>query len=148
MYHFIEQGRVDYDAFLSHATEDKEAVARPLAKALTVRGLRIWYDEFELRTGASLADKISEGIQASRFGILILSPSFFAKRWTMHELRILENLAVSDNRCLFPIWHNITADELRIYRVSLVDIIAIETRTHTVDEIADELCATINSLRQ
>ena len=36
---------------------------------------------------------LSAGISASRFGILVLSPAFFAKRWTLHELNMLEQLA-------------------------------------------------------
>ena len=47
-----------FDVFISHATEDKEAVARPLAISLVSHGLKVWYDEFELRIGASLRRKI------------------------------------------------------------------------------------------
>jgi hypothetical protein len=36
------------DRSISHASEDKEAVARPLAMALSGRGYVVWYDEFEL----------------------------------------------------------------------------------------------------
>ena len=35
-----------YDVFIAHASEDKEAVARPLANALRNAGLVVWYDEF------------------------------------------------------------------------------------------------------
>jgi len=37
-----------HDVFISHAGEDKEAVARPLANALRSLGYRVWCDEFEL----------------------------------------------------------------------------------------------------
>ena len=147
MMQYIEQGRVSYDAFLSHATEDKEDVARPLAEALTERGLSIWYDEFELRTGDSLVENLTAGIRASRFGILVLSPAFFAKRWTMYELNQLEHLAVTENLGLFPIWHNITGAEIRAIRVSLADIVARSTATHSIEAIAKEFHETISSLR-
>lgn len=39
----------EYDVFISHASEDKEEVARPLAEVLRRNGLSIWYDEFELK---------------------------------------------------------------------------------------------------
>jgi hypothetical protein len=55
---------------------------RPLANALRQKGLRVWYDEFELRLGDSLRRKIDEGIARSVFGIVVLSPAFFAKKWT------------------------------------------------------------------
>lgn len=41
-----------YDVFISHATEDKDDLVRPLAEALRERGLDVWYDEFELKVGA------------------------------------------------------------------------------------------------
>src|SRR5680860_389784 len=42
-----------HDVFISHATEDKDEIVRPLATALAAKGLRVWYDEFELRIGDS-----------------------------------------------------------------------------------------------
>ena len=47
-----------YDVFISHASEDKEEVVRPLANALKDEGLSVWYDEFELKIGDSLRGKI------------------------------------------------------------------------------------------
>jgi hypothetical protein len=69
----------DYDVFVSHASEDKAAVVTPLANALKQRGLSVWFDHFELRIGDSLRRKIDAGISRSRFGIVVLSPAFFAK---------------------------------------------------------------------
>ena len=69
-----------FDVFISHATEDKEEVARPLARALDAEGLRVWYDEFELRIGDSLRRKIDTGVARSRFGVVIISPSLLCQR--------------------------------------------------------------------
>ena len=111
----IRQDDFQYDVFLSHASEDKEAVAQPLAELLRKSGLRVWYDQFELKVGDNLVEKLNEGINGSRSGILVLSKSFFAKRWTRHELNAMENLWVTENRVLFPIWHNITLEEIRAF---------------------------------
>jgi hypothetical protein len=43
-----------YDAFICHASEDKESFVRPLAAALQAKGLAIWYDEFSLALGDSI----------------------------------------------------------------------------------------------
>jgi hypothetical protein len=40
-----------WDVFLSHASEDKETVAMPLAQALIRSGVRVWLDKFEIRLG-------------------------------------------------------------------------------------------------
>ena len=139
MNYIIKEDRSIYDVFLSHASEDKDEVARPLAEMLQKRGLKVWYDETELKIGDNLVGKINAGIRDSRFGILVLSNSFFNKRWTKHELNILENLMVTDNHVLFPILHNITIKEIRNHRASLANIFARSTTTHTIEEIADEI---------
>lgn len=45
---------------------------------------------------------------------------------------------------LFPIWHNITEAEIRAYRASLSNIVALSTATHTVQEIANEIFEVIS----
>ena len=63
----------EYDVFISHASEDKDDVVRPLANALKKEGLSVWYDEFELKIGDSLRRKIVQGLSNSRFGIVVIS---------------------------------------------------------------------------
>ena len=135
----LRKDQYQFDVFLSHATEDKSEVARPLAQFLRVRGLRVWYDEFELRIGDSLTARIDAGVKSSRFGIIVLSHSFIAKRWTNHELDMLEHLWVNEQRVLFPVWHRITIDEIRAYRVWLANIVGLDTDFYTIQEIADEI---------
>ena len=45
-----------WDAFISHASEDKETFVRGLAQGLSSEGLRIWYDEITLSVGDSLRE--------------------------------------------------------------------------------------------
>ena len=52
-----------WDAFVSHASEDKEAFVRPLAVALRTLGLEIWFDEFTLVPGMSLSRSIDKGLE-------------------------------------------------------------------------------------
>ena len=66
----------EYDVFISHASEDKEDVVRPLAKSLKEKGISVWYDEFELKIGDSLRRKIDQGLSKSRFGIVVISRAF------------------------------------------------------------------------
>ena len=51
-----------WDVFISHASEDKEEVARPLARALQEEGYCVWLDDNELSLGDSLRLKIDEGL--------------------------------------------------------------------------------------
>ena len=139
-----EVGTREYDVFISHASEDKDDVVRPLAHALSDGGLSVWYDEFELRIGDSLRRKIDMGLANSRFGIVVLSRSFFRKGWTNYELDGLVTRAVSGEQILLPIWHEITKQELIQYSPSLADKVARSTGTHTIEEIASEIVEVIN----
>ncbi len=132
-----------FDVFISHASEDKDDVVRPLAVALQTGGLRVWYDEFELRIGDSLRRKIDRGLARSRFGVVVLSKAFFGKGWPNYELDGLVTKAVGGDQILLPIWHNITKQELISFSPSLADKLARSTATHTVQEIADEIVAVV-----
>ena len=129
----------DYDVFVSHASEDKDDVVRPLAQALRDRGLEVWYDEFALRIGDSLRRKIDAGIARSRFGVVVLSPPFFAKGWPQYELDGLVTRAVSREQVLLPLWHGVSKDEVVRQSPSLADKVALRTADYTIDEIAQEI---------
>jgi hypothetical protein len=97
-----------YDLFLSHASEDKDAIARPLYEALHAEGVDVWFDEAVLKIGDSLSGKIDEGLAKCPYGIVILSPSFFAKNWPKKELAGLAAKEVAGTQTVvLPIWHDI-----------------------------------------
>ena len=129
----------EYDVFISHASEDKDAVARPLAEALRKNGLTVWYDEFELRIGDSLRRKIDKGIANSNFGVIVISRDFISKGWTNYELDGLITRAVNGEQTMLPVWHNVTKREVINYSPSLADKLARSTTDFTVEEIADEI---------
>jgi hypothetical protein len=118
---------MDYDLFISHASEDKEAVARPLAKHLQQLGLRVWLDEFELTLGDSLRRKIDYGLSRSRYGIVVLSPAFFAKEWPNKELDGLVAREDGSEKVVLPIWHNVSASDVVKFSPMLADKVAVST---------------------
>lgn len=132
-----------YDVFISHASEDKDEVVRPLAKALVNEGLNVWYDEFELKIGDSLRRKIDKGLANSNFGIVVLSKDFIKKGWTNYELDGIITKSVSGEQILLPIWHNITKKEVLDFSPSIADKVARNTSSYTVEEIANEIAELI-----
>lgn len=134
-----------FDVFISHASEDKAEVVRPLAEALREGGLSVWYDEFELRIGDSLRRKIDRGLAGSRFGVVVLSQAFFGRGWPEYELDGLVTRAVSGEQILLPIWHNVTRREVIGYSPSLADRLARSTATHTVEDIAAEIIEVVGA---
>lgn len=127
---------VGYDAFISHASEDKGKLVRPLANALTKLGFRIWYDEFELKVGDSLRQSIDKGLVNSRYGIVVLSPSFFAKNWPQYELNGLTSREIAGRKVILPVWYKITKDDLLAYSPPLADKVAVVTEGKSIKAIA------------
>jgi TIR domain len=116
----------DFDLFVSHASEDKEHFVRPLVQMLADAGLDVWFDEATLRPGDSLIQSIERGLSRSRFGIVVLSPSFFAKRWPRAELDALTSRELATGeRVLLPVWLDVDADQVRGYSLLLADRYAI-----------------------
>lgn len=116
-----------WDVFISHAGEDKETVAIPLAERLQRSGLRVWLDCLELKVGDSLRGKIDEGLAQSRFGIVILSPAFLGKRWPTLELNGLAAVEDDGRNVILPVWHGINKAELNSYSPTLSDRVASNT---------------------
>ncbi len=129
-----------YDVFICHAGEDKEAVVRPLAQALRERKLRVWYDEFELRIGDSLRRRIDDGLSSCRFGVVVLSPSFFDKEWPQRELDGLVSRETAEtSQIVLPIWHNISRADVVRRSPTLADKFARNTSEVSVEDIAAEI---------
>jgi hypothetical protein len=127
-----------WDVFISHASEDKEDIAKPLAEALSEKGVKVWYDKFTIKLGDSLRRKIDEGLAQSRYGIVILSYSFFAKEWPQKELDGLAAREYKGEKVILPIWHNVTRDEIMGYSPMLADRYAIST-SQGLDVVVDEV---------
>jgi hypothetical protein len=118
----------EWDVFISHASEDKEAIATPLAEALQERGLRVWYDDFSLRLGDSLRESIDRGLGHSRYGVVILSGHFFSKHWPTQELNGLATRETDGKKVILPVWHGVGFAEVRGYSPTLADRKAVQTK--------------------
>ena len=117
-----------YDVFICHASEDKDSFVRQLAEKLRRAHLEVWYDEFSLTIGDSLRESIDKGLSKSRYGIVILSPSFFKKKWPQRELNGLVAREMSgENQVILPVWHNITAKEILTHSPPLADRKAVNS---------------------
>ncbi len=135
----VAPNKIGYDAFISHASEDKDAIVRPLAKILSKMGFEIWYDEFELRVGDSLRQSIDKGLINSNYGIVVLSKSFFEKNWPLYELNGLTAKEIDGKKVILPIWHQVDKKEVLKYSPTLADKVALDTSKLKLREIAKEL---------
>lgn len=112
--------------FVSYASEDREAVARPLATFLRNVGLRVWYDQMELRVGDRLRRRIDDGLARCSFGVVILSESFFAKHYPESELDGLAQREHDGHDLILPVWHDVDVEAVRRNSPRLADRVALK----------------------
>jgi len=132
-----------WDVFISHASEDKEKIVRELANLLTDIGLKVWYDEFSLKVGDSLTQKIDEGLLEANYGIVIISKHFLNKKWADYEYRSLLSREDNFKKILLPIWHDITYEEVKKFSLYLADKFALDTNKIPLRELAIKLIEVI-----
>lgn len=93
-----------FDAFISHASEDKDNLVEPLARAMKRQGMWIWYDRDELEIGDSIRRSIDKGLSNSYCGVVVFSPSFFNKSWPEYELDgLVTQMMNMEGPRLFPV---------------------------------------------
>lgn len=138
---------MEWDVFISHASEDKDEVARPLSNLLQQQGLKVWFDEFSLDLGDSLRRSIDKGLAQSRFGVVIISPSFLRKSWPQWELDGLVARELAESKVILPVWHGVSASEVRAYSPSLADKLSVSSSAGLL-EVARRVSAAVNKRRQ
>lgn len=131
-----------FDAFISHANEDKDIV-KLIAENLISAGFKIWYDEFELKVGDSLRGSIDSGLAKSKYGIVILSKSFFGKKWTEYELNGLTAKEIEGKKVILPIWCKITKEDVLLYSPTLADKFALSIPPFDIQAICTQIIGII-----
>lgn len=121
----MRQTKYEYDAFISHAVEDKIPIANELCAKLESAGLRIWYSGKELGVGDSIEKTIEKGLHRSRYGIVILSPTYLAKNWTIREFYTLLAKEIEEQKVILPVLYNVTVDDLKNKDLLMADRFAV-----------------------
>lgn len=90
--------------FLSHASEDKERFVLNFARQLRENGVDVWLDQWEMKPGDSLVDKIfEEGLKEARAVIIVLSATSVQKSWVREELNASVVNRISRGTKLIPV---------------------------------------------
>lgn len=141
----------EFDIFLSHASEDKDNFVKLLYTELD-KQYRVWYDEGEIHWGDKLNEQIQDGLNKSKYGIVILSEKYLSKhsKWIKQEFE-----TISYSNKLRPILHKIKIEYIQehyqetyeaiknILAISSEDISSIiKASKETIGE--DSLCSKRN----
>ena len=85
------QPEPEFDVFVCHASEDKAELVAPLVDALKAQGVKVWYDADQIRLGDDFRLSMEKGLTRSRYGVVVVSPSF-KKYWPQAELSVMFSL--------------------------------------------------------
>jgi TIR domain len=127
---------MEYDVFISYASEDEESFVAGLADLLTKFGVKVWFAPAVLKIGDSLSRSIDKGLANAKFGVVVLSKAYIAKPWPEYELKGLTSKAIGKDKVILPIWHGISRDEVLNFSPPLADTFAPDTSRISLYEIA------------
>ncbi|MBX2853821.1 MAG: TIR domain-containing protein, partial [Rhodobacteraceae bacterium] len=96
-------GADDYDVFISHAAEDKDAVARPVFEACERMGLKAFLDEAHIGWGENYTTKINAAMGSARCVLLIISSHSASKPWPLAEINTALSLEVIGEKMAAPL---------------------------------------------
>jgi RNA-directed DNA polymerase len=103
---FIRQmvfGAADFDVFISHASEDKEAIARPIYEALQKRGIKAFLDEVHIGWGENFTTKINTALGAARHVVCVISQNSIDKDWPLAEVNTALAMEVNGQKTTLPV---------------------------------------------
>jgi hypothetical protein len=72
----------------------------------------VWFDRTMIGLGDSLRLRIDQGMSRSRYGVLLITPTFLNRRWPRIELDGFMALAADANRRIVPICIGVAPGEL------------------------------------
>lgn len=91
--------------FISHSSKDKQ-FAQKLALDLRGLGIGIWFDQWEIKVGDSIIEKISHGLKENDFLAIVLSPDSVNSEWVKRELNSVLSREIAERKVsVLPILH-------------------------------------------
>ena len=103
---FVRQiafGDADFDVFISHASEDKETIARPIFEACQRIGLKAFFDEAHIGWGQSFTQKINTALGAAPTVLAVISSTSVSKDWPVTEVNAALAMEVSRQKKVVPL---------------------------------------------
>jgi hypothetical protein len=126
-------------AFILHYYKDRDNMALPLAEALEAEGLPVFRDDFMLEPGDDLEYKIRNGIAKYKFGIVIISRAFVRIGWQTSGIRCLYDEMSSEYRDIYPVWHNITRNDIANFLPILEGFMPDKPETESIPAIVGDV---------
>jgi len=93
-------------AFLSHASEDR-LFAKQIAEHLVANGIDTFFDQWEMRPGDSIRQKIDQGLEDCTHFILLATANSIDKPWVKTEIDGVYRRKIEGQCRLIPLRHKL-----------------------------------------
>jgi len=90
-----------YDVFISYNHRDQD-LAKQIAKELKVWGLKVWFDDWELKPGSTWQEGLTKGLMESNSTAILIGPSGIGD-WEAEEVRSALQRYVKQGSPIIPI---------------------------------------------
>lgn len=134
----------EHDVFISFSGTERKQFVKPLAEYLQSQAIKVWYDESIIKPGTNINSALYSGLAQSRYFLVILSHSFFNRRWTQMELHTIVKMAKKTEQVIIFIYYDIVADEVHKYFPEFSDIKALEKK-NDIEVLASQIIELVNS---
>ncbi len=121
------------DVFVSHASEDRDAVVMPLAASLRRHGLSVWVDAHNIEPGDSLIGRLDEGLSTSCCLVVIVSEAAMQSPYVKAELDAFLGREIESGSISFivAVRHGVSVDRLRRWSPILARKYSLDTSVGT-----------------
>jgi hypothetical protein len=100
-----------YDLFISYSSNDRLFVDK-LYDELASYCIKIWWDTTADFSAGDVRRTIDDGLSKSEFGLVVLSPTYLSKKWTLAELDGLFSLDQPAKKRILPILYRLPFGDL------------------------------------
>lgn len=82
---------INKEVFISHASENKDR-ARKLIPYLNGKSIAVWFDEYSIKGGEKLYDRIKKGMEEATIIVFWVSKNFLSSPWCRAEMEMAEDM--------------------------------------------------------
>lgn len=100
---------INKEVFISHASENKDKV-RKLIPYLNGKSMSVWFDEYSIKSGEKLYDRIKSGIEESTVIVFWVSREFLTSSWCREEMSMAADMEVKQ---IYIIDEDVNHNELK-----------------------------------
>ena len=127
-----------YDLFISYSSNDRKFVEE-LHGELASYCINIWWDRTTDFSAGDVRSIIDDGLGKSEFGLVVLSPTYLSKKWTLDELGGLFSLDQPAKKRILPVMYKLSFAELVKASPMVAARVHLDAGKQAVEELAYDI---------